>query len=41
MAKGWKQLKYTLTDESIKNVVCTYNGILFSYKKRNSDMDEP
>jgi hypothetical protein len=33
MAKKWKQPKCLSADEiNFKNVVCSYNGILFSYK---------
>ena len=33
MAKTWKQPKCPLTDEWVKKVWYTYNGILLSYKK--------
>ena len=37
ITKEWKEHKCLLTDESIdKNVVNTYNGILFSLKKEGS-----
>lgn len=40
------QLKYPLIDEHIKNVVYSYNGILFNHKREGStnicsNMDEP
>jgi len=46
LAKRWKQTQCPSTDEWIRNVVYTYSGLFFIFKKEgNADacynMDEP